>query len=83
MDSLHMLWYKSQIEKDREEQRAEHIAIAEYLAGFLNPKAVAHVRNARENTKKVTDESLIKSLQRISGLSREKVLNNIRTPKPG
>lgn len=73
-----MLWYKSNIEKDEADEQNRFIAIAEYLAGFINPKAVAHVRNSRNNTKQVTDENLIKSLQTISGLTREQILKNLR-----
>lgn len=78
-----MLWFKSQIEKDQEDTHKQFIAIAEYLAGFINPRAVSQVRNSRANTKQVDDENLIRSLQSISGLSREQVLKNIAVKPRG
>ena len=78
-----MLWYKSHIEKDYEETNQQHIAITEYLAGFINPRAVNNLRNSRANSKQVDDENLVRSLQRISGLSREQVIKNIKAKPRG
>ena len=80
MSPLLLAWYVSNIEKDEAEQTEKNIAIAEYLAGFINPKAVEQVRRARENTKRVNDEAMIKTLKAISGgrMTEDRIKKNIQ-----
>ena len=67
MSPLLIAWYRSNIEKDAQEQTENNIAIAEYLASFINPRGVEQVRTTRANSKRVTDESMVKTLRAISG----------------
>lgn len=77
MDPLHLLWFKAQIEADIQEKQRSELAITEYLAGFINPKALNQIRNSRDNAHYVPDDDLVRALQSISGFSKEKVLQNL------
>ena len=79
MSPLLLAWYKSNLEKDAQEQSEQNIAIAEYLASFINPRGVEQVRSSRANSKRVTDESMIKTLRAISSkhLTDEQILKNL------
>ena len=79
MSPLLIAWYRSNIEKDAQEQSENNIAIAEYLASFINPRGVEQVRTARANSKRVTDESMVKTLRAISGghLTEEQIRKNL------
>jgi hypothetical protein len=79
MSPLLLAWYKSNIEKDAAEQSEQNIAIAEYLASFTNPRGVEQVRSSRAKSKRVTDDSMLKTLRAISGkhLTDEQIRKNL------
>lgn len=79
MSSLLLAWYKSNIDKDAYEQAEEHIAIAEYLASFSNPRAVEQVQKARKTPRKEVDEGMLRTLRAISGkhLSDDQIKKNL------
>jgi len=79
MSQLQLAWYRSNIEKDAQEQSEQNIAIAEYLASFTNPRGVEQVRTARANSKRVNDEAMVKTLRAISGghLTEEQIRKNL------
>ena len=79
MSQLQLAWYRSNIEKDAQEQSEQNIAIAEYLASFINPRGVEQVLTARANSKRVNDEAMVKTLRAISGghLTEEQIRKNL------
>lgn len=73
MSYLQQLWFSVQLQKDEEIEQDKNIAIAEYLAGFINPKAVKAIRNARDNSHAVDDESFAKTLEALSKNTLQKI----------
>lgn len=67
MSPLLLAWYKSNIEKDSQEEVENNIAIVEYLASFSNPKAVEHARSARRKPQGTIDAGMLRTLKAISG----------------
>jgi len=79
MSPLLIAWYKSQIEKDEQEGYDKNIAIVEYLASFINPRAVEMLQADRRRSKPSNQEALVKTLKTISGkhLTEEQIRKNL------
>lgn len=81
MSYLQQSWFAAQIAKDNEEEDKKNIAIAEYLAGFINPKAVKAIRNSRDNSVAVSDTDLEKTLSSLKKDSKGLDVQSIKKPK--
>jgi len=79
MSPLLIAWYRSQLEKDEQEDHDRNIAIVEYLASFINPRGVEELRANRRRAEPANKEALIKTLKAISGkhLTEEQIRKNI------
>jgi hypothetical protein len=79
MSPLLIAWYKSQLDKDEQEYYDRNIAIAEYLASFINPRAVEMLQANRKRSDPGNQEALIKTLKTISGkhLTEEQIRKNL------
>jgi enoyl-CoA hydratase/carnithine racemase len=79
MSPLLLAWYKANIDKDEHDRVEEHIAIAEYLASFSNPKAVEQIRGARKKPQNEISEGMLRTLRAISGkhLTDEQIKKSI------
>lgn len=62
-----MLWYASMLHKQKEETFDSDINMTEYLASFINHAAVRQIKDARENTKAVSDEDFDQILRNKFG----------------
>lgn len=77
LSSLQLSWIRNQIQADRVEEFEEKISMLEYLASFINPRAVQQLKEAKSKTKKVSDPDLIKVLSSLSGQNSESVQRSI------
>jgi len=63
------LWYFHQIEKDSENEFIKDRNMTEYLASFIEPKAVAKIIKSRDEELKITDDDFSKILESSFGRS--------------
>lgn len=67
MSLAEMMWMNEMLEQDDREAFEEKKALVEYLAAFINPEAVREIRNMANNTKQVSDEGFLKTLEQLAG----------------
>lgn len=65
--NLELYWIAKMINKDKEEEFLKRRDELEYLASFINPEAVAKVKETRNNMKVVSEEDFENILSSISG----------------
>lgn len=67
LTDMQAAWIFAQTEADRKEEFEEKLALAEYIASFINPGAVQKARELRNNKQRFSEKDLVDALATISG----------------